>query len=356
MPGCFKILFLYLLFPACAFAQDAWPSPEVAQMYHHAQDYVALGNYKDAIITYRQAITLAPAKFVLYKELGKTLYLSGNYKDAVQTLQPLTGEPEADAACFQLLAESHRMLNEIKNAHTAVNKGLSRFPASGLLYNEQGVLYELEQYHERALDSWQEGIQKDPSFAPNYAAAAKACFASGDAIWGLLYGEIYLNISTDTAGHEELKNMLFIGYKAMFDNITGQANETHKKRKQKNVNTFEEAIKETYLSLTPVVSDGITTENLTMVRTRFIMDWMRKYGKTYPFSLFSYQDYLIRNGLFDIYNEWLYGKAESITEYKAWNEFHPVEMDIFLQKKKEHPLVPVATDAYGSERKSGKAK
>ncbi len=351
MSGFFKVLFFYFLFPACAFAQDAWPSPEVAQMYHHAQDYVALGNYKDAIITYRQAIALAPAKFVLYKELGKTLYLSGNYKDAVQTLQPLTEKPEADAACFQLLAESRRMLNEIKNAHTAVNKGLSRFPASGLLYNEQGALYELEQYHERALDSWQQGIQKDPSFAPNYAAAAKACFASGDAIWGLLYGEIYLNISTDTAGHEELKMMLFTGYKTMFDNIADEATEPGITRKQKNTRPFETIIKETYLSLTPVVSDGITTENLTMVRTRFIMDWMRKYGKTHPFSLFSYQDYLIRNGLFDIYNEWLFGKAESPAEYKAWNEFHPVEIDIFLQKKKEHPLLPVAADAYNRSDK-----
>jgi len=326
------IIFLYFLLPFCAFAQDTWPSPEVEQMYHHALEYAAMGNYKDAITTYRQAIVLAPAMPVLYKELGRTLYLSGNYKEAAQTLQQLTKKRGADAECFQLLAQSHLQQNETKEARFAINKGLDRFPASGLLYHEQGILYDLKNHHEQALDSWRQGIRKDPEFAANYIAAAKACFACGHEVWGLLYGEIYLNISADTTYDSAFKNMLFKGYKLMFDNIATS------KASSEPADSFIDAVKQTYRLLTPVVSDGITTENLTMVRTRFIMDWMHKYGKEYPFSLFTYQDYLIRNGLFDIYNEWLFGKAESPAEYKAWNEFHPVEMDIFLQKKKEHPL------------------
>ncbi len=346
MPRFLKILFLYFLLPFRAFAQDAWPSPEVEQMYHHAQDYAAMGNYRDAVTTYRQAIVLAPAMFVLYKELGRALYLSGNYKEAVQTLQPLIKKTGADAECFLLLAQSHLMQKDSKNARSVINRGLERFPSSGLLYNEQGRLFDLKDHREQALDSWREGIRKEPAFAANYAAAAKACFASGDAVWGLLYGEIYLNLSTDTTNDSAVRKMLFSGYKTMFDNL---ANESSKLAGE-NAKVFEDAVKETYLTLTPVVSDGITTESLTMVRTRFIMDWMDKSEKKYPpFSLFTYQDYLIRNGLFEIYNEWLFGNAESPAEYKAWTDFHPLEMYIFLQKKKEHPLVPETTDFYNQK-------
>ena len=111
--------------------------------------------------------------------------------------------------------------------------------------------------------------------------------------------------------------------------------------------TFLDAVEKTYLALTPVVSDGITTENLTMVRTRFLMDWFDKYAGKYPYSLFSYQDYLVKNGLFDIYNEWLFGQAESVVEYNAWKQFHTGEMEFFMEKRQSNSLHPQKSDAYG---------
>ena len=74
-------------------------------------------------------------------------------------------------------------------------------------------------------------------------------------------------------------------------------------------NGFEEAVFNTFIKLSPVVADGITTENLTMVRTRFLMDWyQQKYNEKYPFTLFSRQDRMTRDGYFDIYNQWMFGK------------------------------------------------
>lgn len=70
------------------------------------------------------------------------------------------------------------------------------------------------------------------------------------------------------------------------------------------------------------MSDGFTTENLTMLRTRFIMDWTMQYAQKYPFSLFSRHDYMIRNGYFDAYNQWLFGKVENQQQFEAWKRFH----------------------------------
>ena len=143
----------------------------------------------------------------------------------------------------------------------------------------------------------------------------------------------------------------------MFDNIvSGNTTEFGKTQEHTAAISFIDTIQQIYRSLTPVVSDGITTENLTMVRTRFLMDWFTNNAAKYPYSLFVYQDYLLKNGLFDIYNEWLFGKVESIVEYNAWNQFHPGEIDLFLEKKHAYRFHPLSTDAYNNNSIDGMSR
>ena len=243
-----------------ALAQEGWPSPEIEQMYHHAQENAALGNYKDAIITYRQAIVLAPAKIILYKGLARTLYLSGNYIDAEQALLPLKDRTEADEECYDLLAASQAAQKNTNGAQATIKTGLEHFPASGLLYHNEGHLFELEKKPEAALNAWLIGIHKDPAYPQNYHEAACQYMSTKDVMWGVLYAEIYLNIEQDTIGEAALKKMLFTAYKTMFDNIaSGSIAEFGATEKQLPANTFIDAIQQTYRSLTPVVSEGLVT-------------------------------------------------------------------------------------------------
>ena len=348
------ILFAALLLAITSGAQGTKPSPEVEQMDRHAQEYVAIGNYKEAITIYRQAIVLAPANVVLYKHLAMALYHTGSYSDEEQVLQPLVEKPQADEECFWLLANCQLAEKKLKAVKSTLKKGLERFPASGMLYHTSGNYLKAENKPEAALDAWVEGIHKDPAYPYNYYNAARSYFTTQQVTWGLLYGEIYLNITHDTVGQDAFKKMLFAGYKTLFDNIAAGAKADFGQTSPTlQVNSFMDAVQQIYLSLTPVVSDGITTENLTMVRTRFLMDWNAKYAAKYSYALFAYQDYLIRNGLFDIYNEWLFGKAESVTEYNAWIQFHPVEMDIFLEKRKAYSLRPLSTEMYDDVNMDG---
>ena len=161
-------------------------------------------------------------------------------------------------------------------------------------------------------------------------------------------------MSHDTTGDDMLKNKLFKAYKTMFDNFAqGEAPQYGKPVKHAPVNTFEDAVQQVYSALTPVVSDGITTENLTMARTRFLMEWFSAHSKKYPFSFFSYLDNIIRSGHFDMYNEWLFGKAESATEYKAWNEFHEGDMQRFLLWKSANQFIPTGNDFYNERNMDG---
>ena len=338
-------------------AQPNWPSPEVEKMYRNAREYVAAGNFKDAIITYKQAIKLAPDVMILYRDLGDALSRSGNYDEAEKVLTPLLTKPGADVQCFLLLAQTHAARKNTKSAIAALKKGVTKFPASGLLYHETGNVFYLEKKQEAALNAWLDGISKEPAFAENYFDAANIYLSADKVLWGIIYGEMFLEMQHDTTGDDALKNKLFKAYKTMFDNFAqGEAPQYGKPSKHTTVNSFESAVQQVYSSLTPVVSDGITTENLTMVRTRFLMEWGTTYSKKYPFSLFSYLDNVIRSGRFDMYNEWLFGKAESAAEYKAWNEFHEGDMQRFLQWKSAYQFTPARNDFYNDRNMDGIGK
>jgi tetratricopeptide (TPR) repeat protein len=346
---------LMLLFTVSGLrAQEVWPAPEIEQMYRHAQEYMGRGDLNDAVITYKQAIALAPDKIVLYKELGNAFYLSGKFAEAEETLSPVCAKPEADTTCYRLLAASQAAQNDNKKALSTLQKGLLRFPLSGLLYHEQGKVFTLEEKPEAALNAWLDGIAKEPEYAPNYYEASLRYLDTKKVLWGLLYGEIYLDIAHDTAGDENIKNKLFAGYKTLFDGFAAEeAPQYGKSQSAKPAKKFEEAVMQVYSRLTPVVSDGISTENLTMVRTRFLMDWFSGYGSKYPFSLFSYQDSLVSYGRFDIWNEWLFGKAESVPEYNAWNTFHDGAISRTRAWQSGYLLHPVVQDSYNDRDMDG---
>jgi Tfp pilus assembly protein PilF len=355
MPPKLQKLFLVLVCMAGAplsHAQQTRPSPEADLIYRHAGEYLSAGNYKDAIVTYRQAILLNPEKFVLYKDLGKALYLSGNFDEARETLAPLLSRPGADAETYLLLSRSYAATGNLKKATATLHSGVRQFPSSGMLYDELGNIRQSEKRNEDALNAWLDGIAHDAAYPGNYYHAAVAYLNSNDVLWGLLYGEVYLSITRDTTHVGEIKKMLFAGYRQMFDDISANASiRIGKAHTPAAPAGFEDAVNQVYTTLTPVVSDGITTENLVMVRTRFLMEWFATYHKKYPFCLFTWQHDLVKNGKFEIYNEWLFGEAESPVEFKAWNQFHDGDIIRFLQWRAAHPLLPVASDFY-NERKA----
>ena len=62
-----------------------------------------------------------------------------------------------------------------------------------------------------------------------------------------------------------------------------------------------------------LASQGINTEILTMIRTRFILDWSNNYKTVFPYRLFEYHQQLLQEGMFEAYNQWVFGSSESLT-------------------------------------------
>ena len=331
---------MYITIAFTANAQTQWSSPEVEQMYRNAIKYREMGNLKDAITTYKQMLRLEPGKEIINRELGEVYYLSFDYKNAEETLKPLL-EKHPSPELFDLVAAVQIALQHFKDASHTINEGLSKYPNSGKLYHESGIVYNLEKKQGDALWEWKKGIQHEPAFSLNYYEVAQFLTANQNYFAGLLCNELFINLEQkDTSKIIETKKTLLAGYKALFDGIANE--NTHNKRK-KHISffRFEDSAMSILLKLSPVISNGITTENLVMLRTRFLMEWFGATHIKYPFSLFTYQNDLIINGWFDIYNEWLFGKAEDELQYESWSRFHTGAIDSFINWHKANSLIPL---------------
>lgn len=326
--GCMKVFCHYILSAMLTLvtvgsvhAQISWPTPEVENLYKQARDYHSQGNLREAIIRYQQAIQIAPEIVLLHRELAQAYYLAQGYDDAIATLQPIINQGVADAETYKIMAQCLVAKRENKKAKKLLRDAITTMPDAGTLYHQMGLVYEQDNELVYALESWLEGIAKAPAYHLNYYEAARTYMNTDKPVWVILYGEIFVNMEHHTKRAYDTRAMILNAYTKLFTSLA-TGNIPKFGADGAAAESFEQAVYDTYIKLSPVMSDGYTTENLIMLRTRFIMDWTLQYAQKYPYSLFYRHDYMIRNGYFDAYNQWLFGKVENQQQFEAWKRFH----------------------------------
>ncbi len=145
-------------------------------------------------------------------------------------------------------------------------------------------------------------------------------------IWCLLYGEIFINIESFTSRTAEIKDILLDGYKKLFADPDLLTN-------VKDKSAFEIAFLTCMNKQNDVVIRGINPETLTMIRTRFILDWNRNYAQKFPFKLFDLQEQFLEEGLFPAYNQWIFGASQNLAAYQNWTSNHSEEAENFKKFK-----------------------
>ena len=344
-----KLLFLLLILCSRSYGQDLyWPSPEVEQMYKQAKESLARGAVKQSIVLFQQAIGLAPQVMLLHRDLAQALLLSGNNEEAYNTIKSVLESKEADELSYQIAGASLLGKGEKKQAKRILEKGIKSYPHSGLLYSELGKYYEAQNDAEYALDAWLKGIEGDPAYHLNYYNAARIYSETDRPVWTILYGEIYVNLDRHSTRATDIKKRMLDSYRKLFT-TTGETPRYGEDLAAGEEQSFEAAVMQTFTQLSPVVSDGVTTENLIMLRTRFIMDWNTKFSAKYPFSLFSYHDKMLRDGEFDAYNQWLFGKVENPRQFDSWTQFHKGAISEYEGWVRTNPLKPTAADFYNGK-------
>lgn len=342
------LLFLFLLSATLTASAQEWPSPEAEEMYQQGMSSLGRGNAQEAIAIFQRTLQVAPNSFVVRKSLAQAYQVSAEYDNANTVLAPLFSNQDADAECYRISAQAYAGLKDDTKAKKILSDGIDRFPKAGVLYYELGLLYEQQNDLERALKSWLDGIAHDENYHLNYFEAAMAYMRTDNAIWPIIYGEIFVNKEPNTQRGFQARVLLLDAYKKLF--FTPSKNVAGDQPYNAAPSNFEDAVKQTYTSLFFVVSDGINTENLTMLRSRFLINWSNNFAARYPFSLFDYQEKLVRNGYFDAYNQWLFGKLENAKQYELWTASFDDEMTSLEQNRQKAPLKMGPEDNYNKQR------
>ena len=310
-----KILLLCCFFLLYAFVSAQ--SDDVEKLHENAKAFMRQGDYANASLILTRALSQSPNNIEIAKDLAYDYYLQKENQRALETIKPLLEKDNADDQTYQIGGTIYLALGQDKEAEKLYKKAIKDYPHSGQLYNDYGeMLWRKQDYS--AIKQWEKGIQGDPSYGSNYYNACKYYFLTTDKIWGIIYGEIFINIESFTARTAEIKNILLDGYKKLFADPDLLAN-------TKDKNKFEIAFLTTMNKQNSVVINGLNAETLTMIRTRFILDWDQSYAKIFPFALFDKQQQFLEEGLFTAYNHWIFGAAQNLSNYQNWISTHGEE-------------------------------
>lgn len=300
----FSCIILFTAYTATA--QDA------AQLHQTAREFMRQGDYSNAILVLNRAIKLDVKSIEIAKDLGLNYYFAKDFNKALEIYKPILERPDADDQCFQIAGDIYLAMDNTKECEKVYRRGLKQFPQSGALYNELGELLWAQKDYS-AIKQWEKGIETDPGFSKNYYNACKYYYFTTDKTWGILYGEIFLNIEPGSTLSPEIKNILLESYKKLFADI-----DLENEKNNPGKNPFIQAFLQTMNKQNGLAASGINAETLTMIRARFILDWYTDFGNKYPFKLFELQRQLLQEGMFDAYNQWIFTAAQNLPAYQNW--------------------------------------
>lgn len=297
-------------------------------LYENAKTFMRSGDFENAIVILNRALQIDKNNLDMQKDLAMSYYYKRDYEKALDLVKILMDRPDADAVSYQIAGNVYKALEEVKDCEKVYKAGLKKFPNSGALYSEYGeLLWEKKDFS--AIDQWEKGIKIDPAYSGNYYNAARYYFFTKDKVWSLIYGEIFVNMESLSDRGTAMKQLLLDGYKeklfADANLMTGQ---------EKNKNEFSKAFLDCMSRQSSLLNRGVTTETLTMIRSRFILEWFDKYASKFPFKLFDYQRQLLQEGMFAAYNQWLFGTIENLAAYDTWTKAHDEEYKNFTAFQK----------------------
>ncbi len=305
----------------CTMALQAQSAKE---LHETARTFMQQGDYANAVLVLNRAAALEPGNIDITKDLAFTYYLQKENTRALDIIKQVLDKDDADDQCYQVAGNIYKQMGLPKDCEKLYRKALKKFPESGPLYNDFGeLLWAMQDYS--AIKQWEKGIEMEPAFSKNYYNACKYYYLTANRTRSILYGEIFVNMEPTGNRTPEIKNIVLESFKKLFTADEAASTEQGK---------FEQAFVQTMMKQNSIATSGITAETLTMIRTRFVLDWYNQFAGKYPYRLFELHRQLLQEGLFDAYNQWLFGAIQNLSAYQNWVNMHSTEYNEFSRYQK----------------------
>lgn len=303
-----------------------------------AKNLMKEGDYENACLVLNKLLNTEPENIAAKKDYAFATFYKKDYKKSIDITKQLISDTTNDDQLYQLLAMNYKISANTKELEKTLSNGILKFPANGYFYNEVGEQNYLNKQPDSAIKYWEKGIQNSPNYASNYYNAAMYYATKSNIIWSAFYGEIFVNLESYTARTTEIKSIITEAYKKILNqSVTSSSN-----------NKFEKKIAETI----GTNSENVTTVLLSAIRTKFILQWFYdKNNEIFPSQLFLNHQYLLQEGMFDAYNQWLFGVVLNPVQYKIWVDAHKTEVRAF-EKYQQSKLFKIPAGQYYNSQKN----
>jgi tetratricopeptide (TPR) repeat protein len=348
-----KRIILLTLFISFHFATLSQSNAEIArEKCNKAIEMMDNGQIEESVKILEECIKLDPGNQTYPYEIGYAYYISKDYKKTIKQLTPLSKLKEPRDHTFQLLGNSYDLLGKPRKAIETYEDGLKALPRSGRLHLELGGMYEVAGDYDKAINYFEKGIEAEPAYPSTYYRLTKLFLNSDQEVWGMIYGELFMNLERNTKRTAEISKLLYDTYKkaitftsdTSFSVSFSKFNILDLSQKQMTL-PFGMGIYEPTLIMAMVTEKTIDLASLNRIRTNFITSYYdNKRNEKFPNVLFDYQNKVLAENHIEAYNYWILMKGDELAftswqlangdKWKAFVEwFNPNHIDVTEENK-----------------------
>jgi tetratricopeptide (TPR) repeat protein len=317
-----KLLGLLLFINVGQFAYGQGNKEKALEKGKDAIKLMDNGKFDESIKLLEEAQKLDPDDINYPYEIGYAYYAKQDFKKAIKHLESILKHKDINDRVYQLLGNSYDNIGKGEKAVETYEAGLQNFPNSGNLYLEMGVIQMQKKEYNKALVYFEKGIEVEPKFSSNYFWASKIYCNSTEEVWGMIYGELFMNLERNSKRTSEISKLLFDTYKSEIkftsdtsfsvsfsQNATINIDDLKDPSKMKL--PYGISVYEPTLIFSIVSIKSIEINSLDKIRSSFVDNYFSKgHDKTYPNILFNYQKQIKQAGHFEAYNHWILMKGD----------------------------------------------
>jgi hypothetical protein len=323
-------------------------TPEGCLLYVQAKAAFNAKSYASAVNLMRLCIREEPTNVVFHRELSRAYLLDNKLNMATYFIDRTMELPTADEGVFSFASDLYSQISQFDLARKALNKGIEKFPHSGMLWEAKGVLYYNFEKDKEALEYWEKGIKEEPTYAGNYYRLAKQeILVNENIVKTIVLAETYLTMEPLGMKADEIKRLLYDAYRQMYGALYSGKDITAALSGKARVSkgSFQYSICKVYENNKYMLVGGISDNNLIMFRMRFLLDWSSRLKDRYPLALINYLQNLVAEGHFEVYNRWIFGQLINEDKYNKWYLENAESYQNFIDYIARYKLTP-SNDQY----------
>lgn len=315
-----------------------------------AIQYLNAGRYEESIQLLRDCRRLDPDVFRYVYELADAFRLMKYYDGTIRVLEKNKSHKNVSDSLYVLLGSTYyHELGKPAKANAEYDEGLAKFPNSGRLYYEKGnILFDKKEYI-NAVTFFEKGIEVDPKYPSNYYLASRIYCGSSEEVWGMIYGELFINLETNTDRTNEIGKMLFDTYKSQITlvsdslfTVSFSSSNTMSIKDIKdpvaNKLPYGFGVYEPTLLVSLLGAHTIDINSLDIIRGNFLSNYIKNgYLTNFPNILFDYQKKVRDAGHLEAYNHWILMKGDE-GNFNAWQSTNKNKWDSFIRWFSENSI------------------